>query len=58
MRRIVGLLPGGQVTAGVTAIGGSNLKIVVVVDMATAAGNICVAGGQRETGGAVIELGA
>ncbi len=44
-------------TAGIAAIGGSNLQIVVVVDMAGGARNIGVAVGQEKTGGAVIEDG-
>ena len=44
-------------TAGIAAIGGSNLQIVVVVDMAGRARNIGVAVGQEKTGGAVIEDG-
>ena len=34
VHRIVGLLPGAQVAAGVTAIRRSNLQIVIVVDVA------------------------
>ncbi len=45
MRRCVGLLPGGEVAAGVATIGGDDLKIVIVVDMATGAGHIRVASG-------------
>ena len=43
---IVGLLPGGEVAAGIAAISGSNLKIVIIVDVATGAGHIRVACGQ------------
>lgn len=45
MRRGVGPLPCGEVAAGVAAIGGGDLKIVIVVDVATGAGNIRVARG-------------
>lgn len=45
MRRGVGLLPCGEVAAGVAAIGGGDLKIVIVVDVATGAGDIRVACG-------------
>ena len=34
MDRVVRLLPGGEVASGVAAIGGCNLQIVVVVDVA------------------------
>jgi hypothetical protein len=43
MRRGVSLLPCGEVAAGVAAIGGDDLKIVIVVDVATGTGNIRVA---------------
>jgi hypothetical protein len=56
VRGIVGLLPGGQVAAGVAAIGGSDLQVVVIVDVAICAGNVGVAIGQQEAGGAVIEF--
>jgi len=55
MDRIVGLLPGGQVAAGVPTIRGRNLQIVVVVDVALRALQIRVAIRQRESSGAVIE---
>lgn len=58
VRRIVGLLPGGEVAASVAAIRGSNLQIVVVIDMATGARNVGVASRQGKTSAAVIELGA
>ena len=56
VRGIVGLLPGGQVAAGVAAIGGSDLQVVVIVDVAIRTGNVGVAIGQQEAGGAVIEF--
>lgn len=43
--RGIGLLPCSEVAAGVPAIGRSDLKIVVVIDVATSAGNIRVARG-------------
>lgn len=43
MRRIVGLLPGGEMAAGVAAIRGSNFQIVVVVDVASDASHVGVA---------------
>jgi len=58
MYGIVGLLPGREVAAGVAAIGGSNLEIVIVVGMATGAGNVGVACGERKPRGAVVELGS
>ena len=56
VNRIVGLLPGGQVAAGVAAIGRSDLEVVVVVDVAGGAGHVGVAIRKRKTGGAVVEL--
>ena len=53
---IIRLLPGGQVAAGVAAIRGRNLQVVVVVDMAGGTGNIGVAEGQRESGSIVIKI--
>jgi hypothetical protein len=56
--RIVGLLPGGEMATGIAAIGGSNLQIVIAVDVAGGAGQIGVAVGKQEACGAVIEFGA
>lgn len=53
---IIGLLPSAQVTAGVTAIGGRNLQVVIVIDVAGSAGNVGMTVRQRKPGGAVIEL--
>ena len=50
-----GLLPGGVMAAGISAIRGSNLQIVIVVDVARSAGKVGVAIGERESGGAVIK---
>ena len=58
VRRIVGLLPGGQVAARVAAVGRRDLQIIVIVDVARRAGQVRVAVGQQETSGTVIELGA
>ena len=58
VRGIVGLLPGRQVATGVATIGRGNLQIVIVVDVATGARHVGVAGRQWESRGAVIELGA
>jgi hypothetical protein len=52
---IIRALPSREMTAGIAAIGWSDLKIVIVVDMARSAGNVCVAIGQEKTGSAVIE---
>jgi len=62
--RIIRGLPGRQVAAGVAAIGGLNLQIIVVVDVALCAGGDFTGRGhlvrirKRKTGGAVIEGGA
>lgn len=58
MRRIGGLLPGGEVTAGVAAIRGCDLQVVVIVDMAGGARNVGMAVGEQKARGAVIELSA
>jgi len=56
VRRIVGLLPVGQVAARVAAIVRSNLQIVVVVDVARSAWQIRMAVRQQKSRGAVIEF--
>jgi len=48
MRRIVGLLPGGQVAARVPAISRGNLQMKVVIDVALCAGHVRVASGERK----------
>jgi hypothetical protein len=53
--RIVGLLPCGEVAPGIAAIIGSNLEVVIIVNVATGAGHVGVAIGQGEAGSAVIE---
>lgn len=60
--RIVGLLPSGQVAAGVAAIVGLRREIVVAANVAVGAGSYFTRGrelmgiGQWETSGAVIEF--
>ena len=46
MYRSGGLLPLGEMAAGVSAIGGSDLKIVIVVDVAGCAGDVRVTIGE------------
>ena len=58
VRRIIGLLPLGQVTAGIAAIRWRGRQIVVVVDVARSARHIRVASGQQETRLAMIKRGA
>lgn len=55
VHRIIRLLPGGQVTLRIPAIGGGNRQVVIIVDVAGGAGHIRVARGQRKSGGVVIE---
>ena len=43
--RIVGLLPGGEVAPRIAAIIGSNLEVVIIVNVATGAGHVGVAVG-------------
>lgn len=40
MYGIIGFLPIAQVAAGICAVGGSNVEVVVVVDVATSAGYV------------------
>ena len=56
MYGIVGLLPGGQVALGTSAIGRGNREIVIVIDMAASARNVGVASRERKASGTVIEL--
>jgi len=53
---IVGLLPGGEVAAGITAVRGRDGEVVIVVDVAGSARHVGMAVGQREAGAAVIKL--
>src|SRR5271165_101271 len=55
MHRIVGLLPSGEVAAGIAAIGRRNLQIVVVIDVASGAGHVGMAIGEKKSGGAMVE---
>ena len=55
MNRSGGLLPLREMAAGVTAIRGSDLQIVIVVCVAGSAGNVGVSVGKQESGSAVIE---
>jgi hypothetical protein len=57
MDRIIGLLPGGQMASGISAIGRSDRQIIVIVYMTKGAGHVRVAIGQQKTGRAVVELG-
>ena len=49
------LLPGGQVALRVAAIGRGDRQSVIVVDVAEGAGDVGVAIGEQESGGAVVE---
>ena len=51
MHRIVGLLPGSQVATSIAAIGGSDLEVVIVIDVAGSAKHVGVAVGEEESGG-------
>ena len=57
MHRIVGLLPVGQVATRITAVGGGDLQIVIVVDVALCAGHVGVTIRQRESGTRVVKGG-
>ena len=48
VRRVIGLLPSRQMATRVPAVVRLNLQVIVVVDVALLAGNIRVAGSQRE----------
>ena len=52
---VIRLLPGGQVAAGVTAIGRRDRQVVVVVDVARNAGHVGMAIGEQKTGRAVVK---
>ena len=63
MRRVVGLLPGGQMASGIPAVRQQGRQAVIVVDVAGSAGRHLAAVGhqgvrvcQREPEGGVIEL--
>ena len=55
MNRVIGLLPRGQVAAGIAAVGRGNLQIVIVIDVALRAGDRGVRIRQRETSHRMIE---
>ena len=57
MHGIVGLLPVGQVATRITAVGGGDLQIVIVVDVALCAGHVGVTIRQRESGARVVKGG-
>jgi len=57
VHRIVGLLPVGQVATRITAVGGGDLQIVIVVDVALCAGHVGVTIRQRESGARVVKGG-
>ena len=57
MDRVVGLLPGGQMTLRVAAGVRSNLQVVIVVDVACRTSDIGVTVCQGEAGYRVIEGG-
>jgi hypothetical protein len=56
MHGIIGLLPIIQMASGISAIVGSDVEVVIVVDVATNAGNVGVLAGQKKSCDAVIEL--
>lgn len=56
VRRVVGLLPGGEVAARVAAVGGRDLKVVIVVDVARETGHVGVARGKQEACLGVVEF--
>src|SRR6266852_2172376 len=51
VRRVSGLLPGGQMASGISALAQLGRQVVIVVDMAGFARHIGVAGGERERSG-------
>jgi len=55
VHRIVRPLPCRQMALRISAIGGSNRQIVIVINMAGCAGHVGVSRGEQETRGAVIE---
>ena len=57
VHRIIRLLPGSEMTPGISAILQRSRQIVVVVDVAGRARHVGMAVLQRESGAAVIELG-
>lgn len=57
VRGIIRLLPGREMAAGVAAIARLNGQVVIIVDVAGAAGNARVSVCQRESRARVIEIG-
>jgi len=55
VRRVIGLLPGGQVAAGIAAVGRRDLQVVIAVDVAGGAEHVGMAVGESEAGGTVVE---
>lgn len=56
MNRIVGSLPSGQMASRCSASTGSDLQIVIIVYMASRAGDVGVALSERKAGASVIEI--
>lgn len=56
VRRIIRLLPGGEVATGIAAIGRSNLQVVVAIDVAGRAEHVGMPIGERKSGGTVVEF--
>jgi hypothetical protein len=55
VHRIIRLLPGCQMAAGIPAIGGRNRQRIVVIEVAQIAGHIGVPVGQREPGRVMVK---
>ena len=56
MHRILCLLQGYKVAAGVSAVGRSNLQIVIIVDVARGAGNVGVPVREWKSRRRVVEI--
>jgi len=56
VRRVIGLLPVRKMTARISAVGGGNLQIVVVVEVAGRARYVGVTGGERKTHGGMVKF--
>lgn len=56
MFRIRGVLPSRQMALGVPAIGGRDLQIIVVVDVARGTGHVGVPVGEQKACGAVVKF--
>lgn len=56
MHRVVGSLPSSQVASRRSASTGSDLQIVIIVYMASRAGDVGVALSERKAGARVIEI--